>query len=131
MMFSVFFFCVVVVVGVGCGESTEVGTGTGAGLGSMSVCGRYAEFVSASNNSFTILAVSGYEKMVISNIHVHVDDSFCNIDNNYKLKVPTTKLKILGNKAFNLDGPSLFNTLPIAITTIQKVQGFKQDLKIF
>ena len=129
MMFSVFFFCVVVVVGVGCGESTEVGTGTGGGLGSMSVWGRYAEFVSASNNSFTNLAVSGYEKMVISNIHVHVDDSFCNIDNNYKLKVPTTKLKILGN--FNLDGPSLFNTIPIAITTIQKVQGFKQDLKIF
>lgn len=56
------FSCVVVVVGVGCGGSTEVGTGTGGGLGSMSVWGRYAEFVSASNNSFTNLAVSGDTK---------------------------------------------------------------------
>ena len=56
------FSCVVVVMGVGCGGSTEVGTGTGGGLGSMSVWGRYAEFVSASNNSFTNLAVSGDTK---------------------------------------------------------------------
>ena len=59
-------------------------------------------------------------KMVISNIHVHVDDSFCNINNSYKLKVSTTKSKTLGNKAFNLDGPSLFNTLPIAITLLSR-----------
>ena len=70
--------------------------------------------------------------LVTYSVHVHVDDSFCKINNNYKLKVPTTiKLKTLGNKAFNLDGPSLFKTLPIVITTNQKVQGFKQGLKIF
>ena len=100
----------------------------------MSVWGWYAEFVSASNNSFTNLAVSGDTKkkwlLVTYSVHVHVDDSFCNINNNYKLKLPTAKSKTF-NKAFNLDGPSLFKTLPIAITTIQKVQGFKQGLKIF
>ena len=48
-----------------------------------------------------------------------------------ELKVPKTKHKTLGNRAFTRVGPSLWNTLPSAIRNIRSVQGFKQVLKTF
>ena len=48
-----------------------------------------------------------------------------------ELKVSKTKCKTLGDRAFALLGPSLWNTLPWAIRRIWSVQGLKQALKTF
>ena len=48
----------------------------------------------------------------------------------YELKVPKTKW-CLGDRAFAGVGPSLWNTLPSVISSIQSDQGFKQALKTF
>ena len=47
----------------------------------------------------------------------------------YELKVPKTKCKTFGDRAFARVGPSLWNILPSAIRSIRGVQGFKQARK--
>ena len=48
-----------------------------------------------------------------------------------ELKVPKTKRKTLGDRAFACLGPSLWSTLPSAIRSIRSVLGLNQALKTF
>ena len=46
-----------------------------------------------------------------------------------KLKVPSTKLKPAGNRSFSVAAPSIWNTLPIHITSTTSFPQFKKLLK--
>ena len=48
-----------------------------------------------------------------------------------EFKVPKTKCKTLGDRAFARVGSLLWNTLPWGIRRIRSLQGFKQVLKTF
>ena len=45
------------------------------------------------------------------------------------LKVPLTRLKLKGDRAFSVAAPRLWNTLPLAVRTAPTMTGFKSKLK--
>ena len=71
-------------------------------------------------NKFSIARITEFLSFKESGSYNLRSNSSC------EFKVPKTKCKTLGDKAFARVGLSLWNTLPLVIRSIRSVQGFKQ-----
>ena len=71
-------------------------------------------------NNFSIARITEFLSFKESGSYNLRSNSSC------EFKVPKTKCKTLGDKAFARVGLSLWNTLPFVIRSIRSVQGFKQ-----
>ena len=52
-------------------------------------------------------------------------------DNKKLLKIPTSRLKSYGDRAFSVAGPSLWNDLPDHLRLVSNPDTFKRDLKTY
>ena len=50
-------------------------------------------------------------------------------DNSKQLKIPNSRLKSYGDRAFSVAGPELWNRLPKELRICTKLETFKRDLK--
>ena len=50
-------------------------------------------------------------------------------DNSRKLRIPDSRLKSYGDRAFSVAGPTLWNDLPKELRLCEKSEIFKRDLK--
>jgi hypothetical protein len=64
-------------------------------------------------------------------IEIHTPPRDLHSANNFNLKVPSTRLKTYGDRAFSRAAPDLWNALPLHIKCASSLETFKMELKTY